>query len=42
MCGDCHAATALISKVLQRSIVVRDAKIFHAFEDGKCQCNGQY
>lgn len=29
MCGDCHAATALISKILQRIIVVRDAKIFH-------------
>eukprot|EP00026_Physarum_polycephalum_P001143 Phypoly_transcript_01144.p1 GENE.Phypoly_transcript_01144~~Phypoly_transcript_01144.p1 ORF type:complete len:1168 (+),score=70.91 Phypoly_transcript_01144:126-3629(+) len=42
MCGDCHAAIALISKVLQRKIVVRDAKIFHSFEDGKCQCNGKY
>eukprot|EP00026_Physarum_polycephalum_P001283 Phypoly_transcript_01284.p1 GENE.Phypoly_transcript_01284~~Phypoly_transcript_01284.p1 ORF type:complete len:1084 (+),score=72.14 Phypoly_transcript_01284:226-3477(+) len=42
MCGDCHAATALISRVLQRTIVVRDAKIFHMFEDGKCRCNNQY
>lgn len=42
MCGDCHAAITLISKVLQRTIIVRDAKIFHRFEDGKCQCGGKY
>lgn len=42
MCGDCHAAIALISKILQRTIVVRDAKVFHSFEDGVCRCNGKY
>lgn len=42
MCGDCHTATALISKLTQYEIEVRDAKVFHIFKDGKCICNGKY
>lgn len=41
MCKDCHNAAKLISKVVEREIVVRDKKRFHHFRDGKCSC-GDY
>ncbi|XP_077251683.1 tetratricopeptide repeat (TPR)-like superfamily protein [Tasmannia lanceolata] len=41
ICVDCHAAIKLISKVVQREIVVRDMNRFHHFEDGICSC-GDY
>jgi pentatricopeptide repeat protein len=40
-CVNCHAATKLISKLVNREIVVRDAKRFHHFKDGCCSC-GDY
>jgi pentatricopeptide repeat protein len=39
VCGDCHTATKFMSKIVGRTIIVRDAKRFHHFEDGKCSCN---
>lgn len=42
MCGDCHNATALISKIVNREITVRDARRFHHFKDGVCSCNNIY
>ena len=39
VCVDCHQATALISKVRNREIIVRDANRFHHFKNGKCSCN---
>ncbi|ESW33636.1 hypothetical protein PHAVU_001G086300 [Phaseolus vulgaris] len=41
ICGDCHIAIKLISKVVNREIVVRDSKRFHHFKDGMCSC-GDY
>lgn len=38
VCGDCHSAFKYISKVVNRSIVLRDSSRFHHFEDGKCSC----
>jgi len=38
VCGDCHSATKFISKVVEREIIVRDAKRFHHFKDGQCSC----
>ncbi|KAI3973647.1 hypothetical protein MKW92_023241 [Papaver armeniacum] len=38
ICADCHAAIKLISKVVQREIVVRDINRFHHFENGSCSC----
>lgn len=38
VCGDCHSAFKYISKVVDRSIVLRDSNRFHHFEDGKCSC----
>lgn len=40
-CVNCHSATKLISKLVNREIVVRDAKRFHHFKDGSCSC-GDY
>lgn len=41
ICGDCHNAIKLISKVVHRKIVVRDNKRFHHFSNGLCSC-GDY
>jgi pentatricopeptide repeat protein len=38
VCGDCHSATKLISKIVGREIVVRDANRFHHFMNGLCSC----
>ena len=41
ICGDCHTAVKLVSKVVDRKIVVRDNKRFHHFSNGLCSC-GDY
>ncbi|CAK9149130.1 unnamed protein product [Ilex paraguariensis] len=38
VCGDCHTVLKLISSIVEREIVVRDASRFHHFNDGKCSC----
>jgi len=38
VCGDCHNATKHVSKLLSRTIVVKDANRWHIFENGKCSC----
>lgn len=38
VCGDCHSAIKLISKVTGREIILRDANRFHHFKDGVCSC----
>ncbi|KAL3647176.1 hypothetical protein CASFOL_008144 [Castilleja foliolosa] len=40
-CVNCHLATKLISKLVDREIIVRDANRFHHFKDGACSC-GDY
>ncbi|GMI73453.1 mitochondrial editing factor 22 [Hibiscus trionum] len=40
-CINCHSATKLISKLVNREIIVRDANRFHHFKDGVCSC-GDY
>ncbi|VFQ88422.1 unnamed protein product [Cuscuta campestris] len=39
ICGDCHSAMKIISKLVGRELVIRDAKRFHHFRDGLCSCN---
>ncbi|KAL2896170.1 hypothetical protein RDABS01_037954 [Bienertia sinuspersici] len=39
VCGDCHNYFKIISSLVGREIVMRDAKRFHHFRDGKCSCN---
>eukprot|EP01018_Ginkgo_biloba_P006882 Gb_03550 [translate_table: standard] len=41
VCGDCHSATKSISKIVRRTIIVRDADHIHHFKGGKCSC-GDY
>ncbi|XP_026402194.1 pentatricopeptide repeat-containing protein At4g33990-like [Papaver somniferum] len=38
VCGDCHNATKLISKITERDIIVRDSNRFHHFRNGQCSC----
>lgn len=37
-CLDCHEWIKLISKIMERVIVVRDCNRFHHFKDGVCSC----
>ncbi|KAM6580252.1 hypothetical protein CsatA_004026 [Cannabis sativa] len=39
VCGNCHSATKLISKIFKREIIARDRNRFHHFKDGSCSCN---
>ncbi|KAJ7558889.1 hypothetical protein O6H91_04G060700 [Diphasiastrum complanatum] len=41
VCGDCHNATKLISKIVGREISLMDANRSHHFKDGFCIC-GDY
>ncbi|KAL5744741.1 hypothetical protein ACOSQ2_027857 [Xanthoceras sorbifolium] len=41
ICGDCHIAAKLISKIADRYIIIRDTNRFHHFENGVCSC-GDY
>ncbi|KAF7845253.1 putative pentatricopeptide repeat-containing protein [Senna tora] len=41
VCGDCHEAIKLISKITGREIIIRDNNRFHCFIDGSCSC-GDY
>ncbi|KAF8393248.1 hypothetical protein HHK36_021489 [Tetracentron sinense] len=38
VCGNCHSATKLISKIFDREIIARDRNRFHHFKDGFCSC----
>lgn len=38
VCGNCHSATKLISKIFNREIIARDRNRFHHFRDGHCSC----
>ncbi|KAF7836799.1 putative pentatricopeptide repeat-containing protein [Senna tora] len=39
ICVDCHTVIKLISKVVQRDIVIRDMNRFHHFQHGVCSCS---
>ncbi|KAB2050003.1 hypothetical protein ES319_A13G215500v1 [Gossypium barbadense] len=41
ICGDCHNAIKIMSKIVGRELIVRDNKRFHHFKDGICSC-GDY
>ncbi|XP_023744463.1 pentatricopeptide repeat-containing protein At2g15690, mitochondrial [Lactuca sativa] len=41
ICGDCHNAIKIMSKIVGRELIVRDNKRFHHFKDGMCSC-GDY
>ncbi|KAF3444590.1 hypothetical protein FNV43_RR14282 [Rhamnella rubrinervis] len=39
ICGDCHNAIKIISKIVKRVIIVRDMHRFHHFENESCSCS---
>lgn len=41
ICGDCHNAIKIMSRIVGRELIIRDNKRFHHFKDGKCSC-GDY
>lgn len=41
VCGDCHIAIKIISRIVSREIIVRDTNRFHHFKNGFCSC-GDY
>ncbi|XP_011621300.1 pentatricopeptide repeat-containing protein At2g03880, mitochondrial-like isoform X1 [Amborella trichopoda] len=41
ICGDCHIFAKFVTKIENRSIVIRDPMHFHHFKDGECSC-GDY
>lgn len=41
ICGDCHIFAKLLTKMEQRTIVIRDPIRYHHFQDGVCFC-GDY
>ncbi|KAK1399989.1 Pentatricopeptide repeat-containing protein [Heracleum sosnowskyi] len=38
VCGNCHSAIKIISKIYKREIIARDRNRFHHFRDGSCSC----
>ncbi|KAF3795533.1 Pentatricopeptide repeat-containing protein [Nymphaea thermarum] len=38
VCNDCHTATKFVSKITNRTIIVRDMSRFHHFDKGLCSC----
>uniref|UniRef100_A0A7N0VAT0 DYW domain-containing protein n=1 Tax=Kalanchoe fedtschenkoi TaxID=63787 RepID=A0A7N0VAT0_KALFE len=38
ICRDCHLFMKLVSKIVERQLVVRDATRFHHFKNGVCSC----
>lgn len=41
VCGDCHTFIKMVSAIMRRAIIVRDANRFHHFREGACSC-GDY
>nr|KYP44194.1 Pentatricopeptide repeat-containing protein At4g02750 family [Cajanus cajan] len=39
VCGDCHSVFKMVSKIIGRKIILRDAYRFHHFSSGKCSCS---
>ena len=39
ICNDCHSACKFISRVYERTLVVKDSNRFHIFQQGRCSCN---
>lgn len=38
ICGDCHTALKIVSKLVGRQFIIRDTKRFHHMENGVCSC----
>lgn len=38
MCRGCHDSAKLVSKIVEREIILKDPNCFHHFKDGFCSC----
>ncbi|ESW05142.1 hypothetical protein PHAVU_011G155600 [Phaseolus vulgaris] len=38
VCGDCHSVFKMVSQIIGRKIILRDAYRFHHFSNGMCSC----
>ncbi|KAL9156389.1 hypothetical protein ABFS82_09G073200 [Erythranthe guttata] len=38
VCSDCHNWLKFVSKIVDRTVIVRDSYRFHHFENGSCSC----
>ncbi|KAK4768528.1 hypothetical protein SAY87_003669 [Trapa incisa] len=39
VCADCHTVLKVVSDIVRREIIVRDATRYHHFKGGTCSCN---
>uniref|UniRef100_A0A2P2QPQ9 DYW domain-containing protein n=1 Tax=Rhizophora mucronata TaxID=61149 RepID=A0A2P2QPQ9_RHIMU len=39
VCKDCHMFMKLVSKMIGRTVILRDSNRFHHFVGGQCSCN---
>ncbi|KAH7282204.1 hypothetical protein KP509_35G018800 [Ceratopteris richardii] len=42
MCSECHTSSKIISKVVNREIILRDTCCIHHFKDGICSCGDMF
>ncbi|KAJ1259210.1 hypothetical protein BS78_10G137100 [Paspalum vaginatum] len=42
VCEDCHVVIKLISKIVQREIIIRDVNRYHHFVNGECSCKDHW
>ncbi|KAJ4958190.1 hypothetical protein NE237_025301 [Protea cynaroides] len=42
VCSDCHLFMKFVSRITQRSIVLRDSNRFHHFDNGQCSCRDSW
>ncbi|WVZ79987.1 hypothetical protein U9M48_027507 [Paspalum notatum var. saurae] len=42
VCEDCHVVIKLISKIMQREIIIRDVNRYHHFVNGECTCKDHW
>ncbi|XVF34294.1 hypothetical protein REPUB_Repub18cG0047100 [Reevesia pubescens] len=38
VCRSCHDSAKVISKIVEREIIIKDPNCFHHFKDGQCSC----
>lgn len=42
VCGDCHVFMKFVSKIIGRTIILRDSNRFHHFVGGSCSCKDHW
>lgn len=42
VCRSCHDSAKVISKIVEREIIIKDPNFFHHFKDGNCSCGDHW